>query len=77
MIVRLVCNSVGIRGIARVLQIATGTVLKLIIKIANSIMKPPIPLTNNPLKLMNYEHLSGASKTSFGWRMFYAAILKK
>jgi insertion element IS1 protein InsB len=49
--VRLVCNSVGIRGIARVLQIATGTVLKLIIKIANSIMKPPIPFNQQSFEI--------------------------
>ena len=43
MVARLVCNSVGIRGIARVLQIATATVLRLIKRIANTIYKPPVP----------------------------------
>lgn len=44
MVACLVCNSVGISGIARVLQIATTTVLRLIKRIADGIAKPPIPL---------------------------------
>jgi IS1 family transposase/transposase-like protein len=39
----LVCESVGVRGIARVLKIATNTVLSRIRKIASGITKPVIP----------------------------------
>lgn len=45
MIPRLVKNSVGIRGIARVLQIATATVIRLIRRIADAITKPPVVLS--------------------------------
>ena len=43
MISKLVCESVSIRGIARVLQIGINTVLRRIISIAKDIVKPPIP----------------------------------
>jgi insertion element IS1 protein InsB len=39
----LVCESVGIRGISRVLKIATNTVLERIKRISDSISQPPIP----------------------------------
>lgn len=51
MIPRLVCNSVGIRGIARVLQIAVATVAKLIKKLADGITKPPIPLNRKSFEI--------------------------
>ena len=38
----LVCESVGIRGISRILKIATNTVLERIRRIADSISRPPI-----------------------------------
>ena len=38
----LICESVGIRGISRVLNIATNTVLERIKRIAGGITKPPI-----------------------------------
>ena len=44
MIPKLVCNSVGIRGMSRILQVAVNTVVKLIKQIAASITKPPVPL---------------------------------
>ncbi len=44
MIPKLVCNSVGINSMARILQIAANTVSKRIRAIAASIMKPCIPL---------------------------------
>jgi insertion element IS1 protein InsB len=44
LIPKLVCNSVGIRGIARVLDIAVNTVVRLIKRTAEAIEKPPIPL---------------------------------
>jgi len=44
MVPKLVCESVGIRGMARVLQIAINTVVKRILELAASIAKPPIPL---------------------------------
>lgn len=42
MISQLVCESVGIRGIARVLQIGINTVLRRIVTIADNIPKPSI-----------------------------------
>jgi insertion element IS1 protein InsB len=39
----LVCESVGIRGISRVLKIGTNTVLERIKRIADTISQPPIP----------------------------------
>jgi insertion element IS1 protein InsB len=47
----LVCESVGIRGIGRVLGIATGTVLRKILHIARHIEKPPIPLNRAAFEL--------------------------
>jgi insertion element IS1 protein InsB len=44
---QLVCESVGIRGIGRVLCIAVSTVLRKIKQIAAGMAKPPIPL-NRP-----------------------------
>jgi len=44
MISQLVCESVGIRGIARVLNIGINTVLRRIVAIAGSISKPSIPV---------------------------------
>jgi transposase-like protein len=38
------CESVSIRGIARILKIATSTVQRKIILIASKIKKPPIPM---------------------------------
>ena len=43
MVSQLVCESVGVRGIARVLRIGINTVVRRIIFIANGISKPPIP----------------------------------
>ena len=40
---QLVCESVGVRGIARVLRIGINTVLRRIVFIANGISKPTIP----------------------------------
>jgi IS1 family transposase len=42
MIVELVCESVGIRGISRILRIATNTVIRRIERIAVAIPKPSI-----------------------------------
>ncbi len=47
----LVCESVGIRGISRVLKIAVGTVLSRIKLIAAAIAKPPIPLHQSALEV--------------------------
>jgi IS1 family transposase len=44
MIAELLCESVCIRGIARVLRISVNTVLSRIRKIARDIVKPAIPL---------------------------------
>ena len=43
----LICESVGIRGIARVLKISKTTVARKILLIARSIQKPPIPLNRS------------------------------
>ena len=43
MVKLLVCESVGIRGISRILKIATGKVLRKIERIAVQIARPPIP----------------------------------
>lgn len=51
LIPKLVCNSVGIRGIARVLSIAINTVVTTIKKIAASISKPPIVLTGKTIEV--------------------------
>jgi insertion element IS1 protein InsB len=51
MIPRLVCNSVGIRGIARVLEIAVNTVVKQIKRLAEQIVKPPIPLNRQSFEI--------------------------
>jgi insertion element IS1 protein InsB len=47
----LVCESVSIRGIGRVLQIATGTVLKKIQEIAAAIAKPSVPLNRSAFEM--------------------------
>jgi insertion element IS1 protein InsB len=48
LISQLVCESVSIRGIGRILHIATNTVLRKIVVIARYIEKPPIP-QNRPV----------------------------
>ena len=48
---KLVCNSVGVRGISRVLDIAASTVLRRIKKIAASIPKPPVPLNRKSFEI--------------------------
>lgn len=50
-IVRLVSNSVGIRGISKVLQISTNTVMKYIKIIAAGVFKPPIPLKRKSFEI--------------------------
>jgi insertion element IS1 protein InsB len=51
MIPKLVCNSVGIRGIARVLSIAINTVVRKIKQIATAIVKPPVPLNRQSFEV--------------------------
>lgn len=51
MIPRLVCESVSIRGIARILGISLATVLKKIKRLASEIVKPPIPFNCKVLEL--------------------------
>jgi insertion element IS1 protein InsB len=51
LIPKLLCNSVGIRGIARVLTIAINTVVATIKKIAASIGKPSISLTGKTIEV--------------------------
>jgi len=49
MLPQLVCESVSIRGIARVLKIAANTVISGIRRIARNIVKPPIAMNQAPL----------------------------
>ena len=51
LISRMVCNSVGIRGIAKVLQIAINTVVRYIKKTADGIKKPPIPMNRRSYEI--------------------------
>jgi insertion element IS1 protein InsB len=51
MISMLVCESVSIRGIARILKIAAGTVISRIKSIALSIGKPPVPINRNAFEV--------------------------
>jgi len=47
----LVCESVSIRGISRILEIAVSTVTRKIKEVAASISKPPIPLNKKTFEL--------------------------
>ncbi|MGN6293132.1 MAG: IS1 family transposase [Chitinophagaceae bacterium] len=40
---RLLCNSVGIRGMARVLEVSVNTIVKNILLVGNAVQKPAIP----------------------------------
>jgi insertion element IS1 protein InsB len=51
MIAMLLCESVSIRGIARVLKIAKDTVMKKILSIARCVTKPPIPLNRRAFEV--------------------------
>lgn len=48
---KLICESVGIRGIARILKISTSTVIRKIKWIAGRIAKPPIPFQRTVFEL--------------------------
>jgi insertion element IS1 protein InsB len=47
----LVCESVGIRSIGRILKIATATVLRKIVAVAAAITKPPVPLKRTAFEM--------------------------
>src|SRR4051812_42412223 len=51
MIPKLICESVSVRGISRILRIAIVTVAKQIKRIANSIRKPAIPIMRKFIEL--------------------------
>jgi insertion element IS1 protein InsB len=51
MVSKLVCNGVGIRGIARVMGIAINTVVRTIKKIAEKIIKTPIPMNRKSFEI--------------------------
>ena len=51
MIPRLVCNSVGVRSISRILNIALRTASRLIKMIGSSIQRPPIPTGKKSFEL--------------------------
>jgi IS1 family transposase/transposase-like protein len=65
MIPKLVCNSVGIRGIARVLDIAVNTTVKLIKKIADSITKPPIPINRKSFEIDELRTFIGTKENQY------------
>lgn len=66
MIPRLVCESVSIRGIARILSISQATVLKKIKQFASAILKPPIPLNCKILELDEVRTFIKKKKTNTG-----------
>lgn len=51
MIPKLLCNSVGIRGISRVLGIAVNTVVCKILRLAATIAKPAIPMNRRSFEV--------------------------
>ena len=51
MIPKLVCESVSIRGISRLLKIATSTVIRKIKGIASQLIKPAIPINREAFEL--------------------------
>jgi len=51
MIPKLVCNSVSIRGMARVLEISVTTVMEMIKRISASIEKPPVPMKRKSFEI--------------------------
>lgn len=51
LIPKLICESVSIRGIGRILKIALATVCKRIKLIAGNILKPPIPMGRQSFEL--------------------------
>ena len=61
----LVCESVSIRGIARVLKIAAGTVISRIKSIALSIDKPPIPINRNTFEVDEMITYIGSKQNQF------------
>ena len=62
---KLVVEGVGIRGISRVLKIATGTVLSHIKNIARGIIKPPIILNNEELQVDELRTYIGRKKNEY------------
>jgi insertion element IS1 protein InsB len=48
---RLLCNGVGIRGMAKVLKVSANTVIKIILKVAGQIIKPAIPLNRHSFEM--------------------------
>ena len=65
MIPKLVCNSVGIRGIARILGIAVNTAVKSIKEIAESIKKPPIPLNRQSFEIDEVRTFIGRKENQY------------
>lgn len=61
----LVCESVGIRGIARILRISKTTVARKILLIARSIHKPPIPFNRNSFEVDELRTYIGNKKNQF------------
>lgn len=51
MIIKLLCNSVGVRGIGRVLKISATTVLRRIRQNADKIVRPAMPLKRESFEI--------------------------
>lgn len=65
LIPRLVCDSVSIRGIARVLRIAINTAVKTIQRLAAAINKPPIPLNRKSFEIDEIRTFIGKKENQY------------
>jgi insertion element IS1 protein InsB len=65
MVVQLVCESVSIRGISRVLKIAINTVLRRIRRIAKDIVKPMIVLNQKELEVDEMRTYIGRKRNEY------------
>lgn len=65
MIPKLVCNSVGVRSISRILEIAVKTAARYIQRIAAEISKPPIPLNRKSFEIDELRTYIGKKKNQY------------
>ena len=65
MIPKLICESVGIRGVSRILKIALRTVSRQIKLIADSIQKPLIPIGKKSFELDELRTYIGSKKNQY------------
>lgn len=76
MVASHVCNSVGMRGMARVLQIAMATVLRLIKRSAEGIAKPPISLHQKSFEIDELRTFI-VNKQKECWVAYVYAVIQK